>query len=143
MFRTNLLSKYGTGKLQYYITSPEKCPWNRPRVRLIPFVKCCTTKSQVNRTISNSIRPFDIIIVTGRSSSFSFVSFLAFNVISPGDEYCMMHDPRGHFRQYYHEDFIGQRTLQIPNLDGEIEEFKLPLYIPLGPRSEFERVKAK
>ena len=86
---------------------------------MIPYVKCCMTTKSVRRKISQSIKVYDVIIITG-------------------DEYCKLDDPRAHFRQY-HGDQMMARGSELA-VTGIPHKIKFPLYIPLGPRSEFERV---
>ena len=86
---------------------------------MIPYVKCCMTTKSVRRKISQSIKVYDVIIITG-------------------DEYCKLDDPRAHFRQYHGDQMMGKGSeLSVTGIQHGV---KFPLYIPLGPRSEFERV---
>lgn len=129
LFRTNYLGEMGSGRFKY-VPKAADCPWDWPRVRLISYVKCCTSLKKVQRTINVANSEFDIMIVTG-------------------DEYCHVNDPRAHFRQYHGTKSMGLSKFQATT--PEIESFpqtmlnssQYPIYIPLGPREEFlyERIK--
>ncbi|GBG26387.1 UDP-D-xylose:ribitol-5-phosphate beta1,4-xylosyltransferase [Hondaea fermentalgiana] len=115
IFRTNLMGLIGSGKYEYEIKAHGQCAVNAPRVRMIPYVKCCTDMAVVQKTIASSFKQYDIVIVTG-------------------DEYCAVRSTQFHYRQYHGDNVIG--TGMVSKLRG----IKLPLYFPLGPRAEFERV---
>lgn len=117
IFRTNLMAHIGSGNYTYYVRGPGGCPWEQPRVRMIAFVKCCSSKVRVRKSIAVSLESYDIVIVTG-------------------DEYCMIDDPRVHFRQYHGDQLMDKGYNPFPAvLPG-----RFPLFMPLGPRAEFERV---
>lgn len=128
LFRTNYLGDMGSGKYKYLPQT--KCAWEAPRVRLISYVKCCTSPTKVKKSINAANDEFDIIIITG-------------------DEYCHINDPRVHFRQYHGTKSV-HLSKHIPT-NAYIENFDVkmmnsnqyPVYIPLGPREEFlfERIK--
>ncbi|KAH9260462.1 hypothetical protein BASA82_000140 [Batrachochytrium salamandrivorans] len=129
LFRTNYLGEMGSGRFKY-VPKAADCPWDWPRVRLISYVKCCTSLKKVQRTINVANNEFDIMIVTG-------------------DEYCHVNDPRAQFRQYHGTNSMALSKPQATT--PFIESFpqtmlnsnQYPIYIPLGPREEFlyERIK--
>jgi len=68
-------------------------------------------------------------------------------VVVTGDEYCSVTDTRPHFRQYHGTSVISKalKPANIPEWQGKTEMMDgnstvYPLYIPLGPREEFEKV---
>ena len=110
IFRSNLLSQLGSGKYTYLVRPHGRCPWGVPRVRMVPYVKCCSSMPEVRRTLVSSAATYDVVIVTG-------------------DEYCQVKSSGlFQFRQYHGTSVIGQAP------DGG------PRFFPLGPRHEFERV---
>lgn len=115
IFRTNLMSELGSGKYIYEVKKHGQCSTTAPRVRMIPYVKCCTDMALVQRLIASSFKTYDIVIVTG-------------------DEYCAVRSTQFHYRQYFGDNVIGSGMV------SKLRGIKLPLYFPLGPRSEFERV---
>lgn len=124
IFRTNLMATLGSGKYTYAITPAGKCTWTAPRVRLIPFVKCCTKLAVFLRTVAAAVSQYDVLIITG-------------------DEYCAIQDHRAHFRQYYSPDVVAlSHPMVVPGLTRGGEPVSFPRYMPLGPRAEFERVQS-
>jgi hypothetical protein len=126
LFRTNRIGLAGSGK--YIYVTKSKCPWSMPRVRLISYVKCCQSLSKVTASINDAMKTHDVVVVTG-------------------DEYCGVTDTRPHFRQYYGTSVVSKadRLATIPAwtgdkamMDGNGTAF--PLFIPLGPREEFDKV---
>ncbi len=110
IFRSDLLSQLGSGKYTYLVRPHGRCPWGVPRVRMVPYVKCCSSMPEVRRTLVSSAAMYDVVIVTG-------------------DEYCQVKSSGlFQFRQYHGTSVIGQAP------DGG------PRFFPLGPRHEFERV---
>jgi len=106
LFLSGIIQKYA--KYSYYVSS--ECPLNEPRVKMIPYVKCCMTVESVYDKIQYSSTRYDIIVVSG-------------------DEYCAIKSKIVHFRQYYGGSAIGVNS-----------EKNTPLWFPLGPRREFKRV---
>jgi len=113
IFRTNLMSMLGTGKYTYQIQKHGECKKTAPRVRMVPYVKCCMDLGQVKKTIASSLKTYDVIIVTG-------------------DEYCAVDTPSD-YRQYWGTGLIGR-------FDSNSEQ-QIPKYFPLGPRAEFKRIE--
>lgn len=119
-------------KYNYVIkSSAESCPWGWPRVRLVPYVKCCTTLRKTTQSITYALKMYDVIIVTG-------------------DEYCAVKDKRVHYRQYYGTGMMGNGAsppfIKYPLLTSSSESDeptsgeKFSYFLPLGPRSEFGKV---
>lgn len=125
IFRTNLLHRYGSKRFTYKIKPKNLCLSKQNyKIRMIPFVKCCTRKQAVWNLVRKSIPIYDLVIVTG-------------------DEYCLYKDSIPHFRQYYSaKSFIETRSVKIPSgIQNQKETLRFPLFMPLGPRSEFRLVE--
>jgi len=119
IFRTNYMAKIGSGKYTYRVGTTKTCPWGAPRIRMVPFVKCCTQLSAVHNTIVKSQRSYDIIIVTG-------------------DEYCMVRSTGiFQYRQYHGDSVIGRGGV------SKLDKARIPKFFPLGPRAEFKHVNPK
>mmetsp|Transcript_20138 Transcript_20138/g.33264 ORF Transcript_20138/g.33264 Transcript_20138/m.33264 type:complete len:466 (-) Transcript_20138:462-1859(-) len=88
IFRTNLLSQLGSGNYTYVVKNQGHCKWEEPRVRMIPYVKCCMDLGAVQRDIQRSLALQDIVIVTG-------------------DEYCAVKSLGFDYRQYYGDSVMN------------------------------------
>lgn len=128
LFRHNLINKYGSGKFTFKVSNTTVCKKTDYSIFMVHFVKCCVSKLDAKKLIKKGIATHDVTIVTG-------------------DEYCLLKASLPHYRQYFTSTvgYISTRPMTLTStFSQEIsvdQELRVPLYFPLGPRTEFTLIE--